>query len=188
LDRGRVDGRLVITDNAEGSPHAVPLSGFGAIDLPDLVVRDLRVNGDPVIGSKGEVLVPVVMVVANEGDVAAVPFKVAAHFTSARGTFLAFFDPDDSDQVAGSGAYAFTTGELSWVPGENEITITGTAVFSEDRQGEQVEIFAVADSCAGEEIVPDTCRVAEFDEANNESVRVAVTLPVAPSPSPGGVD
>jgi len=46
----------------------------------------------------------------------------------------------------------------------------------------------VADSCAGEEFVPDECRVSEFDENNNRSSGVRVTLPVAASPSPETVD
>lgn len=186
LERGSVDGQLVVVDNGEGSPHTVPLSGFGAIDLPDIVVRDLRLNGDPVFGPKGEVLIPVAMVVANQGDVPAVPFKVAVHFTSARlrGFFLTFFEPEETDQIAGQDGFAFTTGELSWIPGENEIPITGTAVFSEDRQGDVVEIFAVADSCAGEEFVPEECRVVEFDEENNVSFGVKLTLPMPASPSP----
>jgi hypothetical protein len=190
LDRGRVEGQLVIVDNAEGSPHAVPLSGFGAVDLPDLVVRDLRLNGDPVLGPEGEILVPVLMVVANEGDVPAVPFKVAVEFTSARlgGPFLAFFQPEETERISGEDGYAFTTEELSWIPGENETLITGMVVFSESRQGDEVDIFAVADSCAGEEFVPEECRVAEFDEDNNESSRVKVTLPMAASPSPETVD
>jgi hypothetical protein len=192
LDRGRVDGQLVIFDNAEGSPHAVPLSGFGAVDLPDLVVRDIQLNGVPVVGAKGEVLVPVLMVVANEGDVPAVPFKVAVEYTSAfvrlGGPFLVFFQPEETESVVGGDGFAFTTEELSWIPGENELLITGMAVFSESRQGDEVEIFAVADSCAGEEFVPDECRVAEFDEENNRSPGVRVTLPVAASPSPETVD
>jgi hypothetical protein len=192
LDRGRVDGQLVVVDSAEGSPHTVPLSGFGAVDLPDLLIRDLRLNGDPVLGPNGEILVPVLVVVANEGDVAAVPFKVAAEYTSASlrvsGPFLAFFQPEETESVVGGDGFAFTTDELSWIPGENEIPITGMVVFSESRQGDEVEIFAVADSCAGEEFVPDECRVSEFDENNNRSSGVRVTLPVAASPSPETVD
>ena len=188
LDRGRVEGELTIVDDAQGSPHTVPLSGFAAIDLPDLVVRDLRLNGDPSFGPEGQVLVPVAMVVANEGDVPAVPFKVSMHFTSTSprlsGTFTAFFAPDESDRVAAQGAYAFATGELSWIPGENELPITGTVRIGKDWQGEVVEIFAVADSCVGEEFAPEACRVVEFDEENNLSSAVRLTLPVAPSPSP----
>jgi hypothetical protein len=36
---------------------------------------------------------------------------------------------------------------------------------------------AIADSCSGDEFMPDYCRVEESNETNNESTPISIALP-----------
>lgn len=177
-ERGPFEGRLVLRDDAEGSPHRVPLSGFGAVNLPDLIVPELRANGEPSFGPRGEVLVPVAFLVANGGDVPAAPFKISMEYAVPRGTFVAHLVADAGDRIRPEPPYAFTVDELSWLPGEDRIAVTGTVVFGSALQGATVQLFARADSCAGDEFIPpEVCRVAEIAEGNNLSPGLTLVLP-----------
>ena len=44
-------------------------------------------------------------------------------------------------------------------------------------EGKSVALWAAADSCAAEELMPDYCRVKESDEGNNSSASLQVKLP-----------
>ena len=58
-----------------------------------------------------------------------------------------------------------------------EVTFEGNALFDYSLRGETVYLRSIADSCIGDEIMTDYCRVKESDEGNNKSPLVEVYLP-----------
>jgi hypothetical protein len=70
--------------------------------------------------------------------------------------------------------YAFTQGQLE--PG-NAVTLEGFILFFAFGEGTPVAFRVHADSCSGDELQPDYCRVDEFDEGNNVSGDLATALP-----------
>jgi hypothetical protein len=56
-----------------------------------------------------------------------------------------------------------------------EETFEGVLQFS--RGGRAVSVWARADSCSGDEFMPDWCRVAERNEGNNQSAAIPLVLP-----------
>ncbi len=146
---------------------------FGAgCTSPDLVVESLVVDGDPTVNADGSVDVPIELVVRNQGTGSASTFKVAVDFTSSEGTFVvAFTVPGESD-------IWYPKTETALAPGST-VSFAGSLVFASNSSalGENVSLVATADSCSGDEFMPEYCRVRESDEANNESSATEVTLP-----------
>lgn len=135
--------------------------------LPDLVVAAISTSGAPtVVGSNVEV--PLTVVVKNQGSAAAGAFKVSVDFSRAGAAPL---------------AVAFSVpGQDLWYPkatglnGGSSVTFTGKLLFLNSVHG-AVSTIAMADSCSGDEFMPEHCRVKESNEANNRSTAVSVTLP-----------
>jgi hypothetical protein len=63
------------------------------------------------------------------------------------------------------------------LPAGREVTFVGTVNFSAEERGATVSLTATADSCSGDELMPEYCRVAESNERNNESRLISMTLP-----------
>lgn len=136
----------------------------------DLVVTSWQSTGAPTINSQNSVEVPVRAVVRNQGGAAANLFKVAAEYTGSQGKFVvAFTVPGQSDFW-----YPHTT--MSLAVG-SDATFDGKLTFHPALHGETVSLMATADSCSGDEFMPDYCRVNESDEGNNASTAISVTLP-----------
>ena len=57
------------------------------------------------------------------------------------------------------------------------MTLTGKLTFHSSLSGKTVMAQAHADSCSGDEFMPDWCRVLESDEANNDSASIPISLP-----------
>ncbi len=127
--------------------------------LPDLVVAAISTSGAPtVVGSNVEV--PLTVVVKNQGSAAAGAFKVSVDFSRAGAAPL---------------AVAFSVpGQDLWYPkatglnGGSSVTFTGKLLFLNSVHG-AVSTIAMADSCSGDEFMPEHCRVKESNEANNRS-------------------
>lgn len=135
--------------------------------LPDVVVESAEVTGLPVINDSQEREVPVTVTVRNDGNVPADSFKVGAEFSVSVDdtTGTAFLVPDRG----GSEAFA----PRPFAPGAT-ITFRGVVVF-EPREG-PVTLRMKGDTCFGDDLV-EPCRIDEFDENNNLSQDLRVTLP-----------
>jgi CARDB len=137
----------------------------------DLVVTDWQLTGAPTINSENKVEVPVRAVVRNQGSAAAGIFKVAAEYLDSQGRiFVATFTvPGQSDIW-----YPHTTMALA---AGSDATFDGKLTFHPAVHGETVSLTATADSCSGDELMPEYCRVNESNESNNKSTAISVPLP-----------
>lgn len=138
------------------------------VEMPDLIVTDFETTGAPFFRQDQGVSVPVRVTVKNQGNANAGIFKVSLHYTGSQGTFAVAFQVEGQDNLW----YPYTSANLS--PG-NEVTFEGNALFIHGN--ETVSLWALADSCSGDEFMPDYCRVDESNETNNESDAIAVILP-----------
>jgi hypothetical protein len=177
---GNRGANLNIASNATGSPPPVSLNGTGVGGEPDLVVRVLEVTGPAIVNQRdGSVEVPVLVVVKNQGGGAADVFKVSTEYSggviSPRTTFVVAFTVKSTADVDGSNRFYPLTRRL--LPAGREVTFVGTVNFSAEERGATVSLTATADSCSGDELMPEYCRVAESNERNNESRLISMTLP-----------
>lgn len=115
------------------------------------------------------VYTPVRVIVTNRGGLPSGPFKVALYGRSELGDFLRPFFVRGDPQTY----YAFQDDGLG--PGER-VEFTGAVGFLSARVGERAQVYAEADSCAGEEFVPAECRIVEYAEENNRSEEMEVIL------------
>jgi hypothetical protein len=179
-------GDLTITNNAANSPQRVPLNGVGAAGQPDLVVVALEAAGPTVINQQNQAEAPIRVIVRNQGGTPAEIFKVATEYTggviSPGSRFVVAFTAQSTEDVDPTGGvYPFTRRPL---PPGGEVTFIGKVIFHPAERGVTVSLIAVADSCSSDESMPNYCRVAESNEANNESSPLFVTLPATPTPTP----
>lgn len=160
-------------------PFSVAASGPIVKGCPDLVVTAFETTGPavlrPVEGSeRNSAHVPVRVTVENQGTGEAHPFKLAAFYRGVpsdpgRDFVAAFSVPGGADIW-----YPFRPDRL---PAGESWTVEGEIVFVPSISGSTISISVGADSCAGDEFRPTFCRVPEFDETNNFSVRFDATLP-----------
>jgi hypothetical protein len=125
--------------------------------------------GPATVNPYGSTQVPIRVVVTNQGGVAADIFKVSTEYTGSSGTFLVAFTVPGQD----NSWYPYTIAPLA---AGSEVAFKGLVTFS-NVWDETVSLRATADSCAGDEFVPDYCRVEESNEGNNESTSIPVSLP-----------
>ena len=140
------------------------------LEKPDLIITTLETTGSGFVGTDGGVKVPIRVVVKNQGNADANIFKVSLEYTEALGTFAVAFDVIGQANLW----YPYTSGPLA--PG-SEVTFVGNVLFISNVRNETVSLWAIADSCSGDEFMPDYCRVDESDESNNESNVISVYLP-----------
>jgi len=115
-------------------------------------------------------VVPIQVIVMNQGEAHAKAFKVATSAITASGTFnFAFSVPGQA-----SPWYPFTSSPLS---SGDQVVFDGVVTFPSSYQAQEVQVFAEADSCAGDEFMPLHCRVLESEEGNNRSESVLVRFP-----------
>jgi hypothetical protein len=137
---------------------------------PDLVITALEATGSPTVNAENSVEVPIRVVVKNQGSASAGGSKVATEYTGSGGTFVvAFTVPGQADIW-----YPHTS---AGVPAGGEETFSGVVTFHPSLHGETVNLKAVADSCSGDEFMPEYCRVEESNEGNNESSAISISLP-----------
>jgi len=138
---------------------------------PDLVVTTLEATGLGFVGLDGGFKVPIRVVVKNQGDAEAGIFKVSTEYMGPQGgAFAVAFEVPGQATVW----YPYTSSPLA--PG-GEVTFEGYALFIPGVSNMTVSLWAIADSCGGDEFMPDYCRVEESDESNNESTVISVYLP-----------
>lgn len=140
------------------------------IAYPDLVVTSIRFSGRPRVEG-GSAKVPITVIVKNQGSAPATKFKVALEYRQPDGgTFaVSFVVPGETDSW-----YPWT--DVALAPGRS-VAFSGEAVFNPSVHRTRVSIWAVADSCSGDEFMEDYCRVKERNERNNKSAMLSVALP-----------
>lgn len=138
---------------------------------PDLLVTVLQVTGSvQVLSEQKIIVVPVYVVIENQGDASADIFKSSAHYTGPGGKFVAQFIAFDES----NSWYPYTEAPL---PAGQQIRISGEVILPDLLQGQTIALSVLADSCSGDELMPGYCRVLESNEGNNESQQIGITLP-----------
>lgn len=153
------------------------MSLFMAACTPNLVVTTLELdplNPATVNPLNNSAEVPIRVVIKNQGNAAAEKFKVSTEYTGgtidpARNFVVAFTVPGHS-----SIWYPATSASLA---AGDEVAFRGKLIFNPSERGVTVSLKATADSCSGDEFMPDYCRVEESNEGDNESVAISVLLP-----------
>jgi hypothetical protein len=157
-----------------GSPPAgSPPTGSSptpTLQLPDLVAG-LQLLGQATVNAKRELEVPIRVIVANRGKAAAGAFKVSVE---AEGRTVPFRVNGQQNpwypMVNGLGP-----GQSTGFDGVVSLPAAGVNTNS------GLRLSATADSCSGDEIFTNFCRVRESDERNNVSAAVRVPLPLPPA-------
>jgi hypothetical protein len=145
--------------------------------LPDLVVTTLETTGPATINPGDDyynnyydfIAVPVRVVVKNQGSVAADIFKVSMAYIKDGTATITATVPGDGDLQ-----YPYTSAPLA---AGSEVSFTGSISFARHLQGEAISLWAIADSCFGDELASDYCRVKESNENDNESTPIRIRLP-----------
>jgi hypothetical protein len=152
--------------------YTPPPSGGGTFGLarPDLVVESLEATGPAAINAEGSVEVPARVVVRNSGSDTADIFKTGMEFSGPDGIYAVAFTVPGQENIW----YPYTSQPLA---AGDEVTFEGKVTFHPEDHGITVALYAVADSCSGDEFKPASCRVEERDETNNTSVPICVALP-----------
>jgi hypothetical protein len=139
----------------------------------DVVVQDFRATDTLRINGQGLPEIPVSVTLRNGGNATAPIFKISAEYdnTNSNQTDTVNFAVPDGD-----GEFAFTPAPLA--PGES-LTMTGAVVWpgTQDHSHGLTLFRLRADSCVKESSAEFFCRVEEFDESNNLSGDLPVTLP-----------
>jgi DNA-directed RNA polymerase specialized sigma24 family protein len=136
--------------------------------MPDLVVERLEVTGRPTYDQQENLRVPIRVVVRNVGGAAAEIFKVSVEITPDR-TLIPFTVDGQRDSW-----YPYTREPLG---GGSSVVFEGFVTIAGRYKGQAIRLQATADSCRGDEFMPDYCRVRESREDNNTLEPVPVTLP-----------
>ena len=137
---------------------------------PDLIVKSLETTGSPTVNADNSVEVPIRVVVENQGTPAAGIFKTATEYTGPQGTFVVAFTVEGQSEFW----YPYTSSPLA--PG-SDVTFNGKVTFKPSVHGVTVSLNAIADSCSGDEFMPEHCRVEESNEDNNKSSAISLSLP-----------
>ena len=147
------------------------LSGFSDNQKPDLIIASIQRTAEPVIiNAQHCVEVPIKVVVKNNGNTKAGVFKVGIEYLLDGRTFtVAFTVPGE-----GNSWYPYTDGPM---PAGQSVSFKGKVTFHPTMHNVTVRLKANADSCSGDEFMPDYCRVKENKESNNASSYLRVTLP-----------
>lgn len=145
----------------------------GHLPTPDLVVTRIESTGPATVNETNFVEVPISVTVLNRGTADAGIFKTSIMFigpnTFENGFNVAFTVPDQSDRW-----YPWTRNSLA--PG-SEVSFRGILTFHSSRRGQTISLYAVVDSCGGDEFMPAYCRVIESNEGNNNSNTISLMLP-----------
>ena len=170
----KYDWRGRAVDNAGNSGEWSNWSVFYLLreepTLPDLVITTLQTSGPATFVSDGGIEVPIRVTVRNQGGAAADIFKVATVYSIEDATNVVPFTVPGQDDPR----YPFTDAPLA---AGSEEAFEGVVTFDYYMQGRAVSLWAEADSCAGDEVVFDYCRVEESNEDNNQSTSTRIPLP-----------
>jgi hypothetical protein len=139
--------------------------------LPDLTVTGIA-TGAPSFINPSEANLPLTVTIQNSGDATSTRFKLSVDVIDSSGRFVKPFTvPASSDRW-----YPWKTGLARGA----SYSFRGTLYIGKPRgpslHGQRITIIPHVDSCSGDEMMPDYCRVQESNEGNNENQRV-ISLP-----------
>jgi hypothetical protein len=158
---------------------SLPNLGATSANATDLVFASLS-RGASFVGLDGNVRVSVDFRIRNRNAPTAGIFKTAAEArgdpTNPRAWFtlplrVGFLFPTP---CRGDGWYAWTRNPL---PAGGTMGCEARVIFPATWRGRAVSFRLIADSCAGEEFAPPSCRVRERNEFNNASPISTLVLP-----------
>jgi hypothetical protein len=143
-----------------------------AFALPDLVVTGIA-TGTPAFISPSEANLPLTVTFTNLGDSTSTRFKLSVEVVDPSGKFVKPFTvPASADRW-----YPWKTG----LPRGATYSFRGTVYLGipggASLHGKRITIITHVDSCAGDEFLPDYCRIRESNEANNHTYQRSITLP-----------
>lgn len=140
------------------------------LEGPDLVVTSLEVTGSPKPDEYHAAL-PIRVVVRNQGDEAADIFKISIEYYADTSNSSSAYTAPFRVPGENSSWYPYTDALLD---PEEQVIFEGDVLF--DSQGKKY-FWAIADSCSGDEIFTDYCRVKESNEENNKSPEERIIIP-----------
>ena len=171
LKPGDHSGTITINSNGGESSGNINVEVIKSALLgPDLVISTFKTTGSPTINSEKEVVLPVQVIIENQGDSDASLFKVATEYTRKSVTYVVAFTVDGQNNYL----YPYTSTSLK--PKET-VTFEGILTFPSSIHRETITLRAVADSCSGDKSKPNYCRVDESNEENNYSPSISIFLP-----------
>lgn len=130
---------------------------------PDLIVTKFETTGPATVNAQNSVVVPIRVVVKNQGPVVTYIFRTAIEYTGPWGTnTVPFTVPVESDM------------SYPWTPlsAGGEMEYKGKVTFHPSLHNVTLSLVAIADSCSG-----TPCRVDESNGSNNRSAPISVSLP-----------
>ena len=164
-------GTIAINSNGGYKSGEIEIDVINPVLLgPDLVVSTFKTIGSPTINSENNVVLPVQVIIKNQGDSDASSFKVATEYTGKSGTYVVAFTVKGQNNIW----YPYTS--ISLKP-EETVTFDGIVTFHSSIHKETITLWAVADSCSGDEFMPNYCRVDESNETNNYAPSISIFLP-----------
>lgn len=138
---------------------------------PDLVVATLEASGPASVNTQGDVEVPVRVIIKNQGNAAADIFKTAIEYTGPKGICIVPFNVQGQKNPW----YPYTNASL---PSGGEAVFSGKVILNPSKaSGIVIALKAIADSCSGDDSMPDYCRVKESSERNNGSKPIPIIMP-----------
>ncbi len=174
---------LTIIDSTAEGRHDIALIGSGKVGLPDLQTN-FDLMQEPFVEHDGSIVVPVIVVVRNEGDADAAPFSIRGELLDPQVDQTQILptgltpDPDFGVEPDGFGGVRTTAP----MPPGSAMKFTGRLTIGPERSGRTIQLSVEADSCLGLEIFDDFtvahCAIEESDEKNNRSNVIDVLMPV----------
>lgn len=167
-------GRSVEQATRSGLPFRDPKSLNGAADLiVSAEIANPQARGFPLDWynrlSSNYYKIPIVMRITNRGGEPTGEFKLSAEGGTAENWFLRPLAGEGQPQ---EGYYAYVN---DGIPPGGELLMYGMIVIVDPALASQPLSFVISvDSCAGDEIFTDYCRVNEADEGNNQSDPIEV--------------
>jgi len=130
---------------------------------PDLVVTKFETTGPATVNAQNSVVLPIRVVVKNQGSVVTYIFRTAIEYTGPWGTnIVPFTVPAQSDL------------SYPWTPlsSGGEMEYEGKVTFHPSLHNVTLSLVAIVDHCGG-----TPCRVDENNGGNNRSAPISVSLP-----------
>jgi hypothetical protein len=169
LKEGTYRGNIIINSNDRRVTVTLEMNVIPPILLgPDLVISNFEV-GSPTINPENSVELPVRVDITNQGDVDAKIFKMAARYSGSSGTYTVPFTVEGQDIW-----YPYTSAPLQ---PDDSVVFEGILTFHPLLHYETVTVWVIADSCSGDEFMPEYCRVDESNENNNNAPSQSVYMP-----------
>lgn len=129
-----------------------------AVAAPDLIVEQFARNGE-ISERDGRFYVPVTVKVKNQGNKAATSFKLAVDYWRNGQQYAAPFSVSGQSSLWYPFAPSLASGK--------SISFQGNVIIRIDAGAEGTIFKVEADSCSGDELMPEFCRIKENDEGNN---------------------